>query len=135
MLCLSLPQWQFEAHKMLLDYLDFRAQFKRMDLEGFIFARVYFLDACLHCTIVTFIWLCTSAWVKFTRAIHSLKFLCQHNPVAQVTDLACNVERHTEALFFIYIIVSSISLCRPFILLQRHMAVIRNVHVVQLECT
>lgn len=101
MLCLSLPQWQFEAHKMLLDYLDFRAQFKRMDLEGFIFARVYFLDACLHCTIVTFVWSCMSAWV-FRRAIHSLKFLCQHNPVAQVTDLACNVERHTEALCFIY---------------------------------
>lgn len=58
MLCLSLPQWQFEAHKMLLDYLDFRAQFKRMDLGGFIFARVYFLDACLHCTIVAVIWSC-----------------------------------------------------------------------------
>lgn len=51
---------------------------------------------------------------------------------AQVTDLACNVERgrarmHTEAFFFLSFYF--------FVLLQRHMAVIRNAHVVKLECT
>lgn len=48
---------------------------------------------------------------------------------AQVTDLACNVERgrarmHTEAFFFLSFYF--------FVLLQRHMAVIRNAHVVKL---
>lgn len=134
---------------MLLYRLDV-AQLKRMHLEGFIFARVYFLDACFHFTVVTLMWPFASASV-FIRVCsdHSLRFLCQRNPAAHGIDLAYTVERgraeapsafecvlglhaRTEAFFFI--IVSFICLCGPFILLQRHMAVIYNAHLFSLFC-
>lgn len=65
-----------------------------MDLEGFIFARVYFLDACFHFMIVTFMWSFASASV-FIRVCfdHSHRFLCQRNPAAKGIDLAYTVER------------------------------------------
>lgn len=74
---------------MLLYCLDL-AQFKRMDLEG----RVYFLDACFHFTIVTFMWSFASASV-FIRVCsdHSSRFLLPSNPAAKGIDLACTVER------------------------------------------